>query len=223
MHALHIRRPPDGVGEEVPFPRPHRGRIQCEAQSLLASPRLLFGAHALDGKCHLRRNHRRQLLLLGREHVRLLKIQHELPDHASEAHERNERHGGDAFRLDRRHERVERRLQGDVGNDDRFGIRSVGRPWRVPFHRAAVGAGQPPMRLETHHAVRIEQENCGPRHPYTVGEGIQRGAVDFLDGPDSADGRRQGKAHGNLRVEKTDHHCIPDAAILTSADDAFAH
>ena len=109
-----VVRPLHRVGREIPVPRAHRRGVEREAEPLLAAPRLFLGARPLHRERDLRGDHAGQLQLLGAGRVRRGEVQHELADDAVEAHERDERQRRDAFGLEDRQKRRERRVAAHV-------------------------------------------------------------------------------------------------------------
>jgi hypothetical protein len=117
------------------------------------SLRYLFGPAPLNVECHCRGDDGCKLDLLGLELVRRIVVQHELPDHATKADQRNEGQSDDSFVHERRQVLLERRFVRYVRDEDRLGVHGIGRPGRVTLHCSPILTGQAAVRLEPHHSV----------------------------------------------------------------------
>jgi hypothetical protein len=198
VHAFEVVGPANLLGDEIPVPGAHHGRVERKAQALLAPARLRLRSHPLQRKRHLGGDDAGQLQFVGAEHAGFRVIQHELADHASHADERHERHRRDALGPDHRQIRQQRGIAAHVAHDDRLRIRRVGCPGRVTLDGPAIGIRQTAIRLEAHHAVGVEEEDRSARDIEPLVERVQGGSVDVLDGSRVAHRARQREAHGNL-------------------------
>ena len=160
-----------------------------------AAPRQRFGAGPLDGEGDVRGDQRRELQLLVGEGSRLVQVDHELADEAAQADQRDERHPGDPFGLDRRQERRQRRVLRDVRDDDRLRLDRVGRPRTVALDRLAVGVRQAAPGGEAHDAAGVEEQDRRARHPEAPRQRVEGRLVDLVDGPGPADRQRQAVTH----------------------------
>ena len=71
--------------------------------------------------------------------------------------------------------------------------------------------------LKRIHTVRVEQQNGGPGHTDALGQRVERRTVNVLDRVDSAMAFRQTEAHGDMRVDDSDHRAIRLAPIVVPA------
>ncbi len=110
VQPLEIVGPLHRLPRQVPVPGAQRRGVEDVAQVGFAAPRQRFGAGPLDGEGDVRGDQRRELQLLVGEGPRLVQVDHELADEPAQADQRDERHPGDPFGLDRRQERRQRRV-----------------------------------------------------------------------------------------------------------------
>ena len=113
---------------EIHFPGAGGGGFEREPQPLVAEPQPRFSLGPCQRERDLRGNHLGELALVLIEHARRVVIEHELPDHAARADERDEGEGADALVGERRLKGLERSVLGDVGDGNRLGVRRIGGP-----------------------------------------------------------------------------------------------
>jgi hypothetical protein len=152
------------VGVRGPFPLPpaEGGGARLESWRGLASTSRFLSPDTLhsegDGGC----DHARELDFLVIERVRGGIVEHELADHPAEADQRNETQSSDPFARKDRQVVLERRFARHVRDEQRLRVHRIGRPGRMSLDRRPILAGQPAIRLESHHTVGIEQQDGRP-------------------------------------------------------------
>ena len=140
----------------------------------------------------------RDLEFLRPKLVRLVVVQHELPDHPAISQQRNEGNGSNPFLRQHRQQNGKRGVLENVRDGDGLRIGSASPPGRMPCHGCPVFVRQTAPGFEPHHIVRVEDQHAGAVGAHGTRQALYRRPINLGGLLGEVDRLRQAGQHLHL-------------------------